>query len=123
MAQIEDSDTNVFLNMVKWIVVLAMVGGGIVANQIFASHALAVRASVGILLSVVALLIIATTSQGKRVRVFANEAQIELRKVVWPTRQETVQQTVVVLVLVVILGLILWAVDTGILAAISAIMQ
>jgi len=52
------------------------------------------------------------TTQGKQAFNFAKEAKIELQKVVWPTRQETVQITLIVMVMVAITGMLLWGVDT-----------
>ena len=40
------------------------------------------------------------------------EVDVERRKVVWPTRQETLQTTLIVLVITVIVGLILFLMDT-----------
>jgi preprotein translocase subunit SecE len=37
---------------------------------------------------------------------------IELRKVVWPTRQETNQTTLIVVAVVIFMSLVLWALDT-----------
>jgi preprotein translocase subunit SecE len=42
---------------------------------------------------------------------FAGDARNEVRKVVWPTRQETLQTTLIVIVMVLILGIILWLFD------------
>jgi preprotein translocase subunit SecE len=42
---------------------------------------------------------------------FAGEARDEARKVVWPTRKETVQTTGVVILFVIVMALFLWAVD------------
>jgi preprotein translocase subunit SecE len=42
---------------------------------------------------------------------FMRQVQAEARKVVWPTRQETIQTTLVILVVVVILSIILWLID------------
>ncbi len=53
------------------------------------------------------------TRQGKQVFAFAKEAKIELQKVVWPTRQETIQTTSIVMVMVAITGFILWGIDSG----------
>ena len=39
----------------------------------------------------------------------------ELRKVVWPTRQETLQTTLTVFVFVLILGIFFWLLDMGLL--------
>ena len=53
------------------------------------------------------------TSQGKELFAFAKEAQIELQKVVWPSRQETIQTTSIVMVMVTVTGFILWGIDSG----------
>ena len=52
------------------------------------------------------------TSLGKQLLKFAEEAQLELLKIVWPTRQETVQTTTIVMVMVTLTGFILWGVDS-----------
>ncbi|MBU1654525.1 MAG: preprotein translocase subunit SecE [Gammaproteobacteria bacterium] len=51
------------------------------------------------------------TQMGKGVLSFATESRVEVRKVIWPTRQETLQTTLVVFIMVFILGLFLWLVD------------
>ncbi|KTD27867.1 preprotein translocase subunit SecE [Legionella maceachernii] len=53
------------------------------------------------------------TTQGKQVFEFAKEAKIELQKVVWPTRQETIQTTSIVMAMVTITGFVLWGIDSG----------
>ena len=60
---------------------------------------------------VAALAIIASSSAGLRGREFLSESLFELRKVVWPTRQEATRITVVVLIVVVVISLILAAFD------------
>lgn len=50
--------------------------------------------------------------QGKIFRSFVQTARVELRKVVWPNRQETVQVTIVVIVMVVVLSLFFWGLDS-----------
>lgn len=59
------------------------------------------------------------TTTGKRVFVFAQEAKVELLKVVWPTRQETIQTTTIVMVMVGLTGFILWGVDSIMMWAIA----
>jgi preprotein translocase subunit SecE len=51
------------------------------------------------------------THSGRAARDFLSESLFELRKVVWPTRQETIQTTVVIFVVVVVLSLILGLID------------
>ncbi len=60
---------------------------------------------------VIAGLIFFKTPQGKRLAAFTKETKIELRKVVWPTRDETVKTTGMIMVAVVIVAIFLWIVD------------
>ncbi|MBA3536061.1 MAG: preprotein translocase subunit SecE [Tatlockia sp.] len=62
---------------------------------------------------VLTLLLAFFTTSGKKVFEFAKEAKIELQKVVWPTRQETVQTTSIVMVMVAVTGFVLWGIDSG----------
>jgi preprotein translocase subunit SecE len=50
--------------------------------------------------------------QGKNFWSFVQSSRIELRKVVWPNRQETMQVTIVVFVMIIVLGLFFWGLDT-----------
>jgi len=52
------------------------------------------------------------SQQGKTLQAFVQSSRIELRKVVWPNRQETMQVTIVVFAMVLILGLFFWGLDT-----------
>lgn len=60
---------------------------------------------------VVAGLVFFKTPQGSRLATFAKETKIELRKVVWPTRNETVKTTGMIMVAVIIVAIFLWIVD------------
>lgn len=96
----------------KWIFVSLLIIGGIVANTYFHNVAWALRLSAGLVLIVVALLVALQTTLGRTFWLFAMGARIELRKVVWPTRQETIQTTLVIVAMVVVTALILWGLDT-----------
>jgi preprotein translocase subunit SecE len=52
------------------------------------------------------------SSQGSAFLQFLKSANLERRKVVWPTRQETTQTTMIVVVVVVLMSLVLWGVDS-----------
>jgi len=52
------------------------------------------------------------TAKGKRTAAFFRDARTEVRKVVWPTRAETIQTTLTVAVLVILVGLFLWMLDS-----------
>ena len=100
------------VDMLKWIVGIALVIAGVGAFYWFESdwptysRILAVvgglGAGAGVLLS---------TAIGRRFLEFARQAQFEMRKVVWPTRQETLQTTILIMVVVIIVGLLLWVID------------
>ncbi len=53
----------------------------------------------------------ATTEKGSTFLSFAKESRTEVRKVVWPTRQEANQTTLIVLAATLIMALILWGLD------------
>src|SRR5262245_57063769 len=53
-----------------------------------------------------------TTDPGKQFYVYAQESVAETKKVVWPTRKETMQTTGIVFLFVVIMALFLWGVDS-----------
>ena len=60
---------------------------------------------------VLAAFVFYRTPQGVRLNAFFKETKIELRKVVWPTRDETVKTTGMIMVAVVIVAIFLWIVD------------
>ena len=60
---------------------------------------------------VVALAIAAFTAVGRRVRNFITESQFEMRKVVWPTRDETLKTTGIIILVVIALSLLLGLID------------
>jgi preprotein translocase subunit SecE len=60
---------------------------------------------------VVAFFIVASSDPGRRGLSFVKEARVEVRKVVWPTRQETLQTTIAVLFMVILVAIMLWLFD------------
>ncbi len=51
------------------------------------------------------------TTKGKATVAFAREARTEVRKVIWPTRQETLHTTLIVAAVTAVMSLILWGLD------------
>ena len=56
-----------------------------------------------------------TSTQGQRLWSFIQGARVEIRQVVWPTRQETTQTAIAVFVFTLILGVFFWLLDSGLL--------
>src|SRR5262245_10904413 len=61
---------------------------------------------------VVGTLVGLQSAPGKTFWGFVQSSRTELRKVVWPNRQETVQVTIVVFVMIIVLALFFWALDS-----------
>ena len=101
------------LDAVKWIVVLGILAGGIYANSYYAAIEPLYRALAGVLVAAAAVVVALQTEKGAAVWELAKEARVEVRKVVWPTPQETTQTTLIVVVAVLIVALLLWAMDSG----------
>ena len=96
----------------RWWLAIAAVIGGVVANLYFEDE-LATVLRVLILFGglLLAALIAATTTKGKNFFAFVRSANIERQKIVWPTRNETLQTTLIVIVVVIVIGLFLSLVD------------
>jgi preprotein translocase subunit SecE len=99
-------------DLVKWLLVAALVVVGVVGNQYFAAEPVLYRVLALLALAVVAGFIALQTAKGRAFFVLTKEARLEIRKVVWPTRQETTQTTLIVVVVVLIMALMLWGLDS-----------
>lgn len=107
------------LNLVLWVAIAALLALGIWANYHYQMIDTSLRIIGWIVLVLAVLALGYVTTQGKKAWLFTKEARNELRKVVWPTRQETVQTTLIVIGLVILLSLIIWGLDSILLWAIS----
>ena len=84
---------------------------GIYGFYFFADYSTLLRV-LGLLVIVGGAAAIALQTQiGNQLWHFVGDARTEVRKVVWPTRQETLQTTFIVVVMVLILGIIMWLFD------------
>lgn len=104
------------LDTVKLVVSAAIIVVGIWAFYFFATYSLLLRV-VGLLALTGGATAIALTSlPGRQLWRFATDSRMEVRKVVWPTRQETIQTTLIVMVMVLLLGTLLWLFDLVLMA-------
>jgi len=109
------------LDIVKWALVVILLAAAIVGNQMYSEASVLVRAISVVVAFVIAGTIALQTEKGKQALVFAREAQIEVRKVVWPTRQEALNTTFIVLAATGVLALILWGMDAVLLRIVNFI--
>ena len=104
---IEGNDNGTPLLLMSLVLLLA----GIVAFYYFSEIRLFYRVLGLFAVLGLAGYIIYQTSFGKTVYTYVLESKIELKKVVWPTKQETTQTAIGVIVIVVIIGILLWLLD------------
>ncbi len=100
------------LDSIKWLIVAALVAVGVVANQYFAAESILYRVLGLVVLAALAFYVATKTAKGQAFLTLAKESRAEIRKVVWPNRQETTQTTLIVVVVVLVMALLLWGLDT-----------
>ena len=96
---------------VKWVFVVAMIGVGVVIDSVYLGDSLLYRLLSILGFIMVAGFVAAGTAQGQALLTLARDARLEIRRVVWPTSQETVQTTLLVLAFVILMALLLWGLD------------
>lgn len=96
----------------KWLLVTALVAVAVVGNSYFANESLLYRVLAIVALAAVAGLVALQTARGRAFWTLVKGSRTEIRKVVWPTRQETVQTTLIVVAFVLVVALILWGLDS-----------
>ena len=102
---------SIMLDTVKLIISVLVLLAGIVSYYYFVQTSILLRVLM-ILASIPgALIIFYQTTQGKRLWDFFQGSRVEIRKVIWPTRQETIQTTLTVFVFILILGIFFWLLD------------
>lgn len=96
----------------KWLLVFALIAAGVIGNAHFSAEPLLYRVLALLALAAVASFIAFNTAKGAALWSLGQGAVVELRKVVWPTRQETNQTTLIVVAVVIVMSIILWLLDT-----------
>jgi preprotein translocase subunit SecE len=101
------------VNKIKLLVAFLLLVAGIAGFYLLADKATVLRILVVLAGLGAAIAMLYTTPIGKQSLGFISESVAEARKVVWPTRKETIQTTLVVFVLVIIMAAFLAVVDIG----------
>ena len=99
------------LDTVKLLIAAAVLVAGIGAYYYYEDQSLLLRVA-GVLVALALGVVIALQStQGQALWQFIQGSRVELRKVVWPTRQEAFQTTLTVIVFTLIMGTFFWLLD------------
>ena len=109
-AKAENKDSR--LDILKWSAAAILVAVAVVGNQYFSAEPLLYRVLGIVVLAAAAAFVALQTAKGGAFFTLAKEARTEIRKVVWPTRQETTQTTLIVVAVVLVMALLLWGLDS-----------
>ena len=114
-AQTETSQSGV-LDTIKLLIASAALIGGLYAYYYYEpSVAQAIRVLMVLAGTVAGIGIAMTSVQGHRLWHFIQGSRVEIRKVIWPTKQETTQTAIAVFVFTLIMMLFFWILDSGLL--------
>jgi preprotein translocase subunit SecE len=99
------------IDTLKLMTAVLVLIAGVVGFYYFEEESQLLRVLGMLAVAVVAFFIVASSDPGRRGLSFVKEARVEVRKVVWPTRQETLQTTIAVLFMVILVAIMLWLFD------------
>jgi len=113
--QTETSESGV-LDIVKLLIAAAAIVGGLYSYYFYEFQvALPLRVLMVLGGAGFGIAIAMTSTQGQRLWHFIQGSRVEIRKVVWPTKQETTQTAIAVFVFTLIMSVFFWLLDSGLL--------
>jgi preprotein translocase subunit SecE len=101
------------IDKIKLVLSMLLIAAGIAGFYLLADEALVVRILIVVAGVVAAAVLFKMTPLGKQAFDFFGDSIAEAKRVVWPTRKETIQTTMVVFFLVVVMATFMWIVDIG----------
>ncbi len=99
------------IDNILWGAAALLMLSGIVGQYVFASQSLLIRILGLLAVAGLSVVLVARTQLARKSWAYWLDCLVELRKVVWPTKQETIQSTIAVLAMVFIMGIVLWSID------------
>jgi preprotein translocase subunit SecE len=101
-----------------WAAILLM-GAGIYGYYYFADVMVVLRVLGLLAVAAIAIGVVYQTVIGRQLVGFVSGAQNEVRRMVWPSRTETLQTTMAVIFIVLVVGVFLWLLDMVLLRAVQ----
>jgi preprotein translocase subunit SecE len=101
-----------FFDKLLWLIVAVLLLSGVIANYRFSQLTLTIRLIGWIVLACIVILIALQTVAGKQFWKFFKDSKNEMRRVVWPTRQQTFHQTLLVTGIVIVFAVLMWSFDS-----------
>ena len=114
-AQTETSQSGA-LDIIKLVAAAAAIIGGLYSFYLYEFQiSLPIRVLIVLGGAGVGIAIAMTSTQGQRLWQFIQGSRVEIRKVHWPTKQETTQTAIAVFVFTLIMAVFFWILDSGLL--------
>ncbi|MFT5502057.1 MAG: preprotein translocase subunit SecE [Woeseiaceae bacterium] len=110
----EESQSGI-LDIIKLLIAAGVLVGGLYGYYYYLEWSLPVRVLLVLGGLAAGITIAMTSTQGRRLWAFVQGARVEIRKVVWPTKQETTQTAIAVFVFTLIMALFFWGLDSFLL--------
>jgi preprotein translocase subunit SecE len=112
--QTETSESGV-LDVLKLLIAAGVLLGGLFSYYWYLEWSQPLRVLMVLAGAIAGVAIAMTSTQGRRLWAFIQGSRIELRKVVWPTKQETTQTAIAVFVFTLVMALFFWGLDSFLL--------
>ena len=107
----ESSESGI-IDIIKLLAAATILVSGLFAYYYYIEMSLPLRVLCVLGAAVVGIGVAMTSIQGKRLFTFIQGSRIEIRKVVWPTKQETTQTAIAVFIFTLLLALFFWGLDS-----------
>ena len=111
MTEVSNKEISSTLDTFKMASAVAILLSSVFGFYYFAELSVLIRVLAVIFSVILSLLIFFSTQRGIIFWDFLQGSRVEMRKVVWPTKQETIQTTLTVFVFVLVLGIFFWLLD------------
>ena len=111
----QDPSESGILDIIKLLLAAGLLVGGLYSYYYFLEIALPLRVLMVLGGLAAGITTAMTSTQGQRLWAFITGARIEIRKVVWPTKQETTQTAIAVFVFTLVMALFFWGLDSFLL--------
>jgi preprotein translocase subunit SecE len=103
------------LDIIKLLAAAGILVGGLYGYYCLVEVSLPLRVLLVLGGLIVGVAVAMTSTQGQRLWAFIQGSRVEIRKVIWPTKQETTQTAIAVFVFTLVMALFFWALDSGLL--------
>lgn len=118
-----NQDKKYDFDKIKWFFCLFFLVLSFFCDYYLKEHYFFLRFTVLIFNLLISFFLFFLTKKGKEIFLFFCESKIEMSKVIWPTRQESLQTTLVVFLVTVVMAVILWGFDSVLINIISFIIN